>query len=188
MARSPSLDSSRFFAESGGVWSQGGDAIAGVDANDRFGRSVSIADNGSRLAASSYIHDGSRGHLRLFDLTGDSWVQYGPGIEGENSADRFGNGILSVTLTGDGSRVASGSTLYGDAGRVRVFASAERSRRKLRRRNLLRHHLLPQLSLQHSDRLPLQHWERELRQSNQLLSRLSNQPKLLPKLHPPDQL
>jgi hypothetical protein len=58
------------FAESGGIWSQVGDAIAGVDA-DRFGRSVSIADNGSRLAASSYIHDGSRGHLRLFDLTGE---------------------------------------------------------------------------------------------------------------------
>jgi hypothetical protein len=46
-------------------------------------------------------------------------------IDGENSADRFGNGIFSVTLTGDGSRVASGSTLYGDAGRVRVFNSAE---------------------------------------------------------------
>jgi hypothetical protein len=115
----------KVFAESGGTWSQVGDSIAGVNANDRFGRSVSIADNGSRLAASSYIHDGSRGHLRLFDLTGGSWVQYGSDIDGENSADRFGNGIFSVTLTGDGSRVASGSTLYGDAGRVRVFASAE---------------------------------------------------------------
>jgi hypothetical protein len=115
----------KVFTESNGIWSQVGDAIAGVDANDRFGRSVSIADNGLRLAASSYIHDGSRGHLRLFDLTGDSWVQFGSDIDGENSADRFGNGIFSVTLTGDGSRVASGSTLYGDAGRVRVFASAE---------------------------------------------------------------
>jgi hypothetical protein len=76
----------KVFAEAGGVWSQVGDAIAGVDANDRFGRSVSIADNGSRLAASSYLHDGSRGHLRLFDLTGDSWVQYCSGIDGENSA------------------------------------------------------------------------------------------------------
>jgi hypothetical protein len=61
------------------------------------------------------------GHLRLFDLTGGSWVQYGSDIDGENSADRFGNIIFSVTLTSDGSRVASGSTLYGDAGRVRDF-------------------------------------------------------------------
>jgi hypothetical protein len=115
----------KVFAESGGIWAQVGDTIAGSDANDRFGRSVSISDNGSRLAASSYIHDGSRGHLRLFDLTGDSWVQYGSDIDGENSGDRFGNGIFSVTLTGDGNRVASGSILYGDAGRIRVFASAE---------------------------------------------------------------
>jgi hypothetical protein len=34
-----------------------------------------------------------------------SWVQFGSDIDGENSADRFGNGIFSVTLTGDGSRV-----------------------------------------------------------------------------------
>jgi hypothetical protein len=34
-----------------------------------------------------------------------SWVQFGSDIDGENSADRFGNGIFSVTLTGDGNRV-----------------------------------------------------------------------------------
>jgi hypothetical protein len=65
----------RGFAESGGIWSQVGDAIAGVDANDN-----SVAQSLSRTMArglllSSYIHDGSRGHLRLFDLTG-SWIQW----------------------------------------------------------------------------------------------------------------
>jgi hypothetical protein len=115
----------KVFVESGGTWSPVGNAIAGVDARDRFGRSVSITDNGTRLAASSYIHDSARGHLRLFDLIDGSWLQYGSDIDGENPADWFGNGRSSVTLTGDGRRVASGSTKYDDVGRVRVFNSAE---------------------------------------------------------------
>jgi hypothetical protein len=115
----------KVFVESGGTWSPIGNAIAGVDARDRFGRSVSITDNGTRLAASSYIHDSARGHLRLFDLIDGSWLQYGSDIDGENPADWFGNGRSSVTLTGDGKRVASGSTKYNDVGRVRVFNSAE---------------------------------------------------------------
>jgi hypothetical protein len=115
----------KVFVESGGTWSPVGNAIAGVDARNRFGRSVSITDNGTRLAASSYIHDGARGHLRLFDLIDGSWLQFGSDIDGENPADWFGNGRSSVTLTGDGRRVASGSTKYNDVGRVRVFNSAE---------------------------------------------------------------
>jgi hypothetical protein len=36
-----------------------------------------------------------------------------------------GTAFFSVTVTGDGTRVAPGSTLYGDTGCVRVFASVE---------------------------------------------------------------
>jgi hypothetical protein len=72
VVRSLLLDSSGF-AESGGIWSQVGDAI--VDANDRFGRSVSIADNGSRLAASSF-HDGSRDIFAcsISQVAGVQWI------------------------------------------------------------------------------------------------------------------
>jgi len=108
-----------------GTWTQVGDPIPGVDARDRFGRSLSVSDDGSRLVASSYTHDRSSGHLRLFDLEGGSWVQYGSDIDGENPVDRFGFGRFSVTMTGDGTRFASGSTLFGDGGQVRVFDSSE---------------------------------------------------------------
>ena len=108
-----------------GTWTQVGDPIPGVDARDRFGRSLSVSDDGSRLIASSYTHDRSSGHLRLFDLEGGSWVQYGADIDGENPVDRFGFGRFSVTMTGDGTRFASGSPLFGDGGQVRVFDSSE---------------------------------------------------------------
>jgi len=109
-----------------GNWVLHGDEIEGSVDRDRFGRSVAISNDGSRVAASSYFHDGQRGHVRLFDMDEGAWAQVGDAIDGDTKIDRFGYGILSVTMTGDGMRLASGSVwaynLEGfRTGSVRVF-------------------------------------------------------------------
>jgi len=110
----------KVYSEVDGSWTLLGEGISGVDSRDRFGRSVSIVDDGSRVAASSYVHNGSRGHVRVFDFDQGDWVEYTE-ISGDNAVDRFGFGRFSVSMTGDGTLLASGSTLFAETGRVRVF-------------------------------------------------------------------
>jgi hypothetical protein len=124
------------FAESGGIWSQVGDAIAGVDANDRFGRSVSIADNGSRLA-SSYIHDGSRDIFAC-------------------SISQVAAGSMDLTLMVwkrnfqcylDWRRKSCASDQLFTKGASVSLTRQSWSRRKLQQSNLLQHHLSPNCRL-----------------------------------------
>ena len=105
------------------LWRPIGKRVAGVKTLDRLGRSVSIARNGRRIAASSYLF--GRGDVKLLDFVGGQWVTTGA-ITGTSNQDRFGFGLLSVTLTADGSRFASGSVWENNAalisvGRVRVY-------------------------------------------------------------------
>lgn len=107
------------------LWRPIGELVAGDNLLDRFGRSVSISRNGRRIAASSYFANAGRGVVKLFDFEGGQWATTGA-ITGTGNQDRFGFGLLSVTLTADGSRVASGS-VWGnntesiEVGRVRVY-------------------------------------------------------------------
>jgi len=103
-------------------WTPIGEAIYGVDVDDRFGRSVAISDLGTRVAATSYTHDSSRGHVRVFDLgVNGSWVQHGIDLDGVNMQDRFGHGRFGLALSGEGSMVACGSTRFQQSGQVRAF-------------------------------------------------------------------
>lgn len=113
----------RVFEDYKGGWTLKGQPLHGHQYNNRFGRSVSISDNGSRVAASSYIHDNSRGHVLVYEFVDSQyvWVQHGEDIDGQNPKDRFGSGLESVSLSGDGNFLASGSTYFNDSGRVRVF-------------------------------------------------------------------
>lgn len=108
-----------------GSWILQANEIEGAD-NDRLGRSVAISDDGSRIAASSYFHDHQRGLVRLLELDGGVWTQLGSNIEGLSSFDRLGFGLMSVTLTGDGLRLASGAVLAADVlrGENDVFVSS----------------------------------------------------------------
>jgi hypothetical protein len=107
------------------TWAQVGGDLNGEAVNDRFGWSVALSSDGTRLAAGAYSNDANgvdAGHVRVFDLVGGAWTQVGGDIDGEAAGDSFG---VSVALSSDGTRLAVGGYLNDgggtDAGHVRVF-------------------------------------------------------------------
>ena len=107
------------------AWSQVGSDIDGEATYDESSTSVSLSADGSRVAIGAPFNDGagtSAGQVRVFDLTGSSWVQVGDDIDGEAAWDNSGS---SVSLSSDGSRVAIGAPDNGGggifAGQVRVY-------------------------------------------------------------------
>ncbi|KAI2496967.1 hypothetical protein MHU86_17552 [Fragilaria crotonensis] len=55
----------------------------------RFGRAVAVSYEGDRVAATSFFHDSTRGHVRVFDLIDETWIeQYD--IEGSMVGDWLG--------------------------------------------------------------------------------------------------
>ena len=115
----------RVFHWNGSVWNQLGADIDGEAAGDWSGFSISLSSNGSRLAVGATYNDGSgmdAGHARIFEWNGSAWIQLGADIDGEAAGDESG---ISVSLSGDGSRLAIGGYLNDDggnnAGHARVF-------------------------------------------------------------------
>jgi hypothetical protein len=102
--------------------SQLGVDIDGEAAGDQSGVSVSLSSSGSRVAIGARKHDGSRGHVRIYDWDGTTWNQAGADIDGEAAGDESGN---SVSLSADGIRVAIGARKndgsFLDAGHVRIY-------------------------------------------------------------------
>ena len=99
--------------------------IDGEAADDKSGVSVSLSDDGSRVAIGATHNDGTAinaGHVRVYEFNISSWVQLGSDIEAEAADDASG---ASVSLTADGTRVAIGAQYNnggGDnAGHVRVY-------------------------------------------------------------------
>ena len=111
-------------------WLQVGSDIVGETQFDRFGSALAMSSNGTVLATGSPRRDGGRlGHLnhsglvRIFDFSGQEWVQRGADLDGDGIADHFGS---SVSMSRDGSVVAVGAGRHDgvggrDSGRVRVF-------------------------------------------------------------------
>jgi len=106
-------------------WVQLGGDIVGEAMGDESGSSLDISDDGMRVAIGAPLNDGNganAGHVRIYGYDGMSWVQLGSDIDGESAGDVSG---FSVSLSGDGARVAIGATLNSDAGsnagHVRVF-------------------------------------------------------------------
>ena len=115
----------RVYEESGGAWTQLGDDINGEASADRFGWSVALSSDGTRLAVGAIYNDGggsNSGHVRVFEESGGAWTQLGDDINGEAAGDEFGR---SVALSSDGSRLAVGGRGNDgggtDSGHVRVF-------------------------------------------------------------------
>jgi hypothetical protein len=114
----------RVYSLSGTTWNQLGADIDGEVADDQSGDSVSLSDDGSRVAIGAPFNDGtgtSAGHVRVYSWDGTTWVQLGADIDGAGG-DRFGG---SVSLSSDGTRVAISATGHevsgNDAGRVQTY-------------------------------------------------------------------
>ena len=102
-----------------------GEALYGEAAEDEFGLSISLSDNGSIMAVSAIYNDGNgtdSGQVRIFQNTGGIWNQIGQDIYGEHAGDASG---MSVSLNGDGSILAIGARWNdgngNDSGHVRVY-------------------------------------------------------------------
>ncbi|MDA9072509.1 Hint domain-containing protein [bacterium] len=101
------------------LWKQLGLDIDGEAANDNSGYSVSLSEDGSRVAIGATGNDGkgtTSGQVRVYQLiNGTTWTQLGQDIDGEAANDYSGR---SVSLSTDGSRVAIGAT--GNDGNVNI--------------------------------------------------------------------
>ena len=94
--------------ENQSTWTQVGTDIDGEASGDRFGWSVALSSDGSRLAVGGLYNDANgsnAGHVRVFDLVEGAWTQVGTDIDGEAAGDDFGG---SVALSSDGIRLAVG--------------------------------------------------------------------------------
>ena len=106
-------------------WNQIGVDIDGEAAGDYFGFSVSLSSDGTIVAISGHLNDGTgntAGHVRVLEWVGSVWTQLGLDIDAEAAKDSFG---YSVSLSSDGMIVAIGGLLNDgtgtDAGHVRVL-------------------------------------------------------------------
>ena len=110
---------------SGTAWIQVGSSISHATADDRFGYSISLSSDGSRVAIGAPFSDVSghdSGYVAIYDLSGNAWVQIGSTLIGATIGDRFG---YSISLSSDGSRVAIGvpysDTSGDDSGHVEIY-------------------------------------------------------------------
>lgn len=112
----------RVYAWSGTTWVQRGTTQYGRNDHDRFGYSVSLSDDGSVLAVGAPQRDAyanNAGQTTILTWANGSWGETAT-INGSAASDQSGR---SVSLNGDGSRVAIGAPSAGgsNTGDVRVF-------------------------------------------------------------------
>jgi hypothetical protein len=115
----------RIYNWNGTAWVQLGSDIDGEAANDYSGQAVSLSTDGSRVAIGAPYNDGNganSGHVQIYDWNGSAWIQLGSDLDGEAADDNLG---WSVSLSADGSRVASGAYLNdgngSNAGHARIY-------------------------------------------------------------------
>ncbi|CAI8324748.1 MAG: Uncharacterised protein [Flavobacteriia bacterium] len=99
----------------------GGDIYGSTD--DISGQSVSMSTDGTRMAVGAYGAWGGQiprkftGLIRIFEWNGSGWSQMGVDISGAgNDNRRQGHAGYTVSLSGDGTRVAMGYQWYGTSG------------------------------------------------------------------------
>ena len=115
----------RVFQYNGSDWTQLGSDINGPTNYDRLGYTISLSSDGTIVAGGAYWGDGSssdqnvnHGEVRVYQYNGSDWTQLGSFIEGDVAGDNLG---YSVSLSGDGTTVASGSLEHNnDKGQVKV--------------------------------------------------------------------
>ena len=93
-----------------------GEDIPGEDIFDQSSF-VSISGEGNRLIIGAPFQgpgfSGDKGHARIFEWNGDSWIKVGATIEGVASGDQCGK---SVSISANGNRIAIASPFTNQAG------------------------------------------------------------------------
>ncbi|MCP3693720.1 MAG: BACON domain-containing protein, partial [Planctomycetaceae bacterium] len=115
----------RIYGLSGNTWIKLGQDIDGEAAGDISGWSVSLSADGHRVAIGAPRNAGqsqtgpNAGHVRIYDLSGNTWTKLEKDIDGEYVGEYTGE---AVSLNADGNRVAIGAPepRKGRGGRVSV--------------------------------------------------------------------
>ena len=102
-------------------WVETGNTIVGVAAGDQCGNSIDLNADGTILAIGSWGNDDNgndAGHVRVFKLKNESWVQVGNALNGDEEEKKG----FAVSLNDTGNIVAL-STPYvnGNTGKVSVY-------------------------------------------------------------------
>ena len=100
------------FSDSSSSWSRLGQDIYGQNDDDSLGRDIAINSTGNIVAISCLAAERP---VRVYQLSGSSWVQLGNDITGDTAAPGVTNKYwgYSLDLNSDGSRIAIGN-LFSD--------------------------------------------------------------------------
>ncbi|MGI9459757.1 MAG: hypothetical protein ACR2NF_07150, partial [Pirellulales bacterium] len=115
----------------GVAWEHRGTPIDGEERWSSSGQTVSLSNDGNRVAIGAPYNDGAgrnAGHARVYEWAGDTWLQVAGDLDGEFSEDKFSQGLA---LAGDGKTLIVGTHLNdgtgpigADTGHARVFRLA----------------------------------------------------------------
>lgn len=100
----------RIYAWNGTAWMLKGLPINGEVASSYSGRSVSISDDGNRVAIGARYNSENgwnSGQVEVYDWDGTDWIQAGTDLNGDSNGDWFGE---PVVLSSDGNVLAVGAT------------------------------------------------------------------------------
>ncbi len=103
------------------TWTQIGSDILGIADDDYFGKSVTISGDGSIVAGGSSINSG---YTRVYINYNNNWEQISDDIHGVAAGDSSGggsNGGRTISLSGDGKRIAIGAPYHDNKGHVRIY-------------------------------------------------------------------
>lgn len=113
-----------------GSWIKIGNTLSGKSTNIGFGHRVVLSNDGSVLAISSRsssVGGAGSGHVEVYKIIGNNWVQIGNDIVGDAAKDFCGQGLA---ISANGNALAIGctgcDTANGtDTGKVRVFENVQ---------------------------------------------------------------
>ncbi|KAA1242648.1 T9SS type A sorting domain-containing protein [Aquimarina sp. RZ0] len=113
------------FELQGDIWRQIGQDINGGDQTtspfNQLSFSIKINSDGTRILAGDLAFNENRGRVQAYELQGDTWVELGSPIVGDNINDNFGGGIIAnedLTQIIVGANADINGT---DSGLVKVF-------------------------------------------------------------------
>ena len=121
----------RVYQYNSGTWAQLGSDIDGEARDDKSGISVSMSDDGTKVAIGANGNDGNggnSGHTRVYEYSNGAWTQLGGDIDGEGATNYSGT---AVSMNNDGTRVAIGAYLNSGngsySGHARIYKYSEGS-------------------------------------------------------------